>query len=72
MKRIFIRVRDDDFTPGAWMITAQTEGFPESVGFLDDDLSGLHGSKSEMFALAEKLRVEYQASNPDMDVVVVK
>jgi hypothetical protein len=72
MKRIFIRVERDDFRPDLWMITVQTEGFPKTVGFLDDKLEGLGGTKKKMFKLAELLRIEEQKANPDMKVVVVK
>lgn len=72
MRKIFIRVEHDDFRSDLWMITVQAQGFPKTVGFLDDKLEGLGGSKSEMFKLAELLRVEEQKANPDMRVVVVK
>ena len=72
MKKIFIRVKRDDMFPNSWMITVQTEGYPETVGFLDDDLNGLFGTRKEMFVLAEKLRVEEAKANPDKNVVVVK
>lgn len=72
MRKVFIRVEEDDFTPDSWMITVQTQGFPKTVGFLDDKLEGLYGSKVEMFKLAEKLRVVEQEANPNLKVVVVK
>lgn len=70
MKRIFIRVKKDDIFPDAWMITSQTEGFPETTAFLDDDLTGLHGTKEEMYKLAEEVRIDTQKSNPDMNVII--
>lgn len=72
MKKVFIRVKPDDFFPNMWMITVQSQGFPETVGFLDDKLQGLGGTRKEIFKLAELLRVEEQKANPDMKVVVVK
>lgn len=72
MRKVFIRVKPDDVFPNNWMITVQTEGYPETVGFLDDKLQGMSGSKAQMFRLAELLRVEEQKANPNMKVVVMK
>lgn len=71
-KTIYIRVKPNVFNPKSWDITVQTKGYPETVGFLDDKLSGLGGSRQEMFMLAEKLRKVEQENNKDARVIIVK
>ena len=69
--RIFVRIEPDEFPPGSWMVTVQTEGYPKTTGFVEGlgDTVGLGGSKESIKDVAREVIRETQQANPNAEII---